>query len=572
LLAESPNAILSIEGFDGFVASTAAPIATGWSDPIAGRDLHPLEHNTFHGALRNAGYPHLSDSNQATVGLAPQPTSCCGTLGVRRPLLARRGPFAPLCFPSPSAVFRMPIMACQSNRTTLRDRRVARPFARFGMRASSRGTGGIPASRSAFARRAFFAIAALVAGFAIAAGRRAAVAEATTATAPPMQPAAARTPVTPRHIAWWVRCLGDRSYKIREAASRALTEAGPPAKAELLKALNDPDAEIRRRARTILGDVLELDFRARLEAFVADTKGVGHHDLPGWERFRRLLGQDAEARQLFAEMQRAEPGLFEAAEAGPEYVDDAVQARCLQMQQAMQIPGLAARQRPSVGSVAAILFVAADDEVPLSQQVVAYVNSFSYQQPFQQAINGGEKALLLRKLLGGWVRRSLAIDRTTSYQSLLLALRYDLKEGVQPALEALKDAKLPPNMRQYPILLIGKLGGPRHVAALAPLLNDTAVCITQRFNNNTQVDTQVRDVALAVLVRLTGQDLKDYGFRRAQETRIMYLNPASLGFGTQAERDAALKKWHDWVEVQRQRAQKLQAQKPEAQKLGAQIK
>jgi len=59
-----------------------------------------------------------------------------------------------------------------------------------------------------------------------------------------------------------------------------------------------------------------------------------------------------------------------------------------------------------------------------------------------------------------------------------------------------------------------------------------------------------------VLVRLTGQNLKDYGFRRAQETRIMYLNPASLGFATQSERDAALKKWYDWVESQRQKAQK----------------
>jgi len=36
LLAESPRAILSIEGFDGFVTSTAAPITTGWSDQLPG--------------------------------------------------------------------------------------------------------------------------------------------------------------------------------------------------------------------------------------------------------------------------------------------------------------------------------------------------------------------------------------------------------------------------------------------------------------------------------------------------------------------------------------------------------
>ena len=38
---------VSLEGFDGFVTSTAAPIATGWSDPVAGWELHPLKINTF---------------------------------------------------------------------------------------------------------------------------------------------------------------------------------------------------------------------------------------------------------------------------------------------------------------------------------------------------------------------------------------------------------------------------------------------------------------------------------------------------------------------------------------------
>ena len=32
-----------LEGSDGFVASTAAPIATGWSDPFAGWESHPLK-------------------------------------------------------------------------------------------------------------------------------------------------------------------------------------------------------------------------------------------------------------------------------------------------------------------------------------------------------------------------------------------------------------------------------------------------------------------------------------------------------------------------------------------------
>jgi hypothetical protein len=55
LLAESLDTILSIEGFDGFVTSTAAPIASGWSDQLPGGAFTRWETNTFHGALNNPG-------------------------------------------------------------------------------------------------------------------------------------------------------------------------------------------------------------------------------------------------------------------------------------------------------------------------------------------------------------------------------------------------------------------------------------------------------------------------------------------------------------------------------------
>ena len=50
-LAESPRATLCIESSDSFVASAAVSIATGWSEPVPGRELHPLKSSAFHGAL-----------------------------------------------------------------------------------------------------------------------------------------------------------------------------------------------------------------------------------------------------------------------------------------------------------------------------------------------------------------------------------------------------------------------------------------------------------------------------------------------------------------------------------------
>ena len=46
-LAKSPEAILSIEGFGSFIASAAALIATGWSEPVARWDFHPLWISVF---------------------------------------------------------------------------------------------------------------------------------------------------------------------------------------------------------------------------------------------------------------------------------------------------------------------------------------------------------------------------------------------------------------------------------------------------------------------------------------------------------------------------------------------
>ena len=45
--SRSRPATLSIESSDSFVASAAVSIATGWSEPVPGRELHPLKSSAF---------------------------------------------------------------------------------------------------------------------------------------------------------------------------------------------------------------------------------------------------------------------------------------------------------------------------------------------------------------------------------------------------------------------------------------------------------------------------------------------------------------------------------------------
>src|ERR1700751_4448376 len=49
--SRSRLATLYIESSDSFVASAAASIATEWSEPVPGREVHPLKSSAFHGTL-----------------------------------------------------------------------------------------------------------------------------------------------------------------------------------------------------------------------------------------------------------------------------------------------------------------------------------------------------------------------------------------------------------------------------------------------------------------------------------------------------------------------------------------
>src|SRR6266481_1986922 len=76
--ARSPSrlATLYTESSDSFVASAAASIATGWSEPVPGRDLHPLKSSAFHGAL----YRQLAFRSRTTYDGTIHSATATGTI------------------------------------------------------------------------------------------------------------------------------------------------------------------------------------------------------------------------------------------------------------------------------------------------------------------------------------------------------------------------------------------------------------------------------------------------------------------------------------------------------------
>jgi len=339
--------------------------------------------------------------------------------------------------------------------------------------------------------------------------------------------------------------LGDNSFTLREEAAKRLLQLGRSAKSALVLGLKSDDLEVRKRCQELLVTVIEEDFKARLDAFIADKEGKKEHDLPGWNRYRKLIGADAQAKELFVEMAKSHGVLLEEAEASPKTAGDRYAGECQAMWQRVYQPVQGQRTPLTLGNVATLLFVGSDPEIPISEQARQQAANLLYQPAFNNAVRTGPKVAHLQKLLGGWMRQATGIAAS---QSLQMAMQFNLKEGLELALKLIKDKDYANGMT---LAAVGKLGSKEHLPLLEPLLKDETVITNFQFNNQAGV-TQVRDIALAMTIHLNGQPIKDYGFEfmRGNNNDQIFSSTLFLGFGDQAKRDASFKKWQEWAAKQ----------------------
>ena len=343
-----------------------------------------------------------------------------------------------------------------------------------------------------------------------------------------------------------VKRLGHEQFAAREQASEQLIRLGLAAIPALEEGGKHPDREIRYRSRRILEIIREIDFDRRLDAFAAQREAEDSGQLPGWERFRTILGDDSLARSLFVDMQRAEPALFLAMAQGPGAVGEAISTRAAELRQSTRV----FRQRLSLASVAALLFAAGDEVVTVSEAAGRALYSYCYQASFSSALETGRNKELLRKILGLWIRRG---DGWNAYQGMMLSVQFGLEDGVVPAERAAHNQANSAQIRQFAILTLAKLGSQTHAPLLESLLEDQTPCAWQQVNDVKYV-TQIRDVALAALAHLAKADFKQLGLERVKPHQEFLLVVESIGFASDQERVQALENWRRLREQQQEKA------------------
>lgn len=355
---------------------------------------------------------------------------------------------------------------------------------------------------------------------------------------------AASAPAASAEIQRLVADLGSDSFALRQRATRELLEQGILAREALERASRDSDAEVRVRARAILATVIEADFLVRLEAFAADYDGSRKQSLPGWKSFAEQFGSSRAARQIFVEMQRAEPQLLEAFAKGDQGIGEVLNQRCHAISQAATHGQR--EEQVSIGTVATLLLVGASDDVTVDDQPGVQLYSWMIYQPaFQRNARAGPYSAMLKKLLGRWVMK----DSAATVQNLLFAATYELKpEAVQLASRVLTaEPAQQATARQYAMLVVGRFGNKQQVPMLEKLFNDASSLGTvQSSVPSKQVELQVRDIALAAALHITKQNLRDYGYLAVQPNATLLFQVTTLFFNEPGQREAALKKWAQW--------------------------
>lgn len=344
-----------------------------------------------------------------------------------------------------------------------------------------------------------------------------------------------------------VQQLGNAQFKLREAAAAELTSMGRIAKAALEEGLNSEDAEISVRCSQLLPQALAYDLRFRIEKFLADKEGKQKHDLPLWKEFTEQVGTDPESREIYADMLRTQSDLLDMVQT--KNAKEAIRAHALELYtNAFGDPfggGFRGRitNRIEAKSVFALLFVASAVKFDASGNDW-WFHSLYQQQPFMQAMKDTKTGPLYRKVFFSYLSNNMN-DNTLNNCSYMLVSN-EISEGADLMAKALKDKKpLNQYTKAQAICTMASLGNKSHIPVLQELMKDTQliqrVFIQGRGKNG---ECQVRDVALACTIYLSGKNPKDYDFTGwfppQKRNMIQY---HALGFVDEDSRKKAFAKW-----------------------------
>jgi hypothetical protein len=355
-------------------------------------------------------------------------------------------------------------------------------------------------------------------------------------------------------VADLVRKLGSDNYDTREEATQALAELGRKVVKALEAGTHSEDMEIVRRCTELLDRANRSDLEVALDAFLEKKDEKLLLQVPAWSQFKKVVGDGVGARNLFVQMCTTDGLLLTAMEQNADRASQMYNQRCQQLQQRMFGGFGNQRQGVTNGEVAAMLYVGADSRIQVDPNLRYIVNNLVHQPAPQQWLRSDGTA---RKLLASYIEgRS---DINLIHNHLYLVQNLELRECLDWVAKQVDNKQQQPYVRATAMATLGKLGGKEVLPKLEGFFNDATQLTTFQQGNPLQmIRTEVRDVALAMAVMASGQDIVGYNYpwlvqvapQLGQNPQIPFQSPFQLGFATAEQRDAAFKRYAEWKSKQ----------------------
>ncbi len=349
-----------------------------------------------------------------------------------------------------------------------------------------------------------------------------------------------------------VKKLASEAFEDRESAQDDLTKMGRLAVPALLEGLNaNPSPEVRFRCQALIPRASQEDLQARLDTFLADKDGKFKHDMPGWNEFRKLAGGSSTSRAAFVELLKepANRTMVLAVTGSPHELGTLVGQRKQELyQMRIRRTANAPIRTPSVPDVIALMF--AESHVESKHVPRTTTSTVIYNIPGLAALVTGsdEKADVYKSVIGNWIETR--DDAVSMYTAMNQATSLGLpKHGTTIAAKLIKFKGATISYRFYAAFALARNKATEHLPALEDSFADEAALnLGGRVVNGVveRQQVQMRDMALAAALLLTGQDTAEYGFTE------QYKNNPGMQFTysnwrlPEDKRKAAFAKWKAW--------------------------
>ena len=357
-----------------------------------------------------------------------------------------------------------------------------------------------------------------------------------TAAPPPNQPVSAPD-LDRQPPSFWVEQLGSDSFAMRQRASHELQLAGTRATAALREGLSLPDLEIRKRAASLL-QLLEVDdFEAERLRLRQATESGQTYRLPGWLAYRDQAGDTAASRRLFAELAGRYRQELHDLETNPKQI----LADPLQAAESATAARLLARLTAGDAVAWTLSLTAVNAQRQRSCSQAHQIRSGLASSRCQTKLQASPHAEVLKRLIAHFLEHDA--EHPLERISLRLALQW---ECTPQALALARQATSPQHRVSPGCLSLALIVLTRHAPdearpRLLESLHDARTAQVWQIVATTRrrLQTQVSDVALAMLLTLEQVDPRDVGFQDLEADPLTIYREHTMGFANEQSRQAA---------------------------------